>query len=89
MWVFFARSTFPPRDIAPARESPMTRVRRPSDTFNTGLVWFRRDLRSTDNDALYQALKHCERVWCVFMFDTAILQPLIDTWQARHADTQP
>ncbi|MDR6446875.1 deoxyribodipyrimidine photo-lyase [Paraburkholderia terricola] len=67
----------------------MTRVRRPSDTFNTGLVWIRRDLRSTDNDALYQALKHCERVWCVFMFDTAILQPLIDTWQARHADTQP
>jgi len=61
----------------------MTRVRRPSDTFNTGLVWFRRDLRSTDNDALYQALKHRERAWCVIVLDTTILQPLIDSWQAR------
>ena len=67
----------------------MTRVRRPSDTFNTGLVWFRRDLRSTDNDALYQALKHRERAWCVIVLDTTILQPLIDSWQARHADAQP
>jgi deoxyribodipyrimidine photo-lyase len=67
----------------------MTRVRRPSDTFSTGLVWFRRDLRSTDNAALYQGLKHCERVWWVFVFDTTILQPLIDSWQARHADAQP
>ena len=68
---------------------PMTRVRRLNDTFDTGLVWFRRDLRSTDNAALYYALKHCERVWCVFVFDTTILQPLIDAWQTRHPDTQP
>ncbi|PRY04778.1 deoxyribodipyrimidine photo-lyase [Paraburkholderia sp. BL25I1N1] len=67
----------------------MTRVRRLNDSFDTGLVWFRRDLRSTDNAALYYALKHCQRVWCVFVFDTTILQPLIDAWQARHPDTQP
>ncbi|NML31599.1 cryptochrome/photolyase family protein [Paraburkholderia antibiotica] len=62
----------------------MTRARRIDDTFDTGLVWFRRDLRSTDQAALYYALKHCERVWCVFVFDTTILQPLADTWHARH-----
>jgi deoxyribodipyrimidine photo-lyase len=55
-----------------------------NDTFDTALVWFRRDLRTTDHAALYHALKHCERVWCVFVLDTTILQPLIDTWQARH-----
>jgi deoxyribodipyrimidine photo-lyase len=66
----------------------MTRVRRLNDTFDTGLVWFRRDLRSTDNAALYYALKHCERVWCVFVFDTTILQPLVDKWLTRHPGTQ-
>jgi len=55
-----------------------------NDTFDTALVWFRRDLRTTDHAALYHALKHCERVWCLFVFDTTILQPLVDTWQARH-----
>jgi hypothetical protein len=66
----------------------MTRVRRLNDSFDTGLVWFRRDLRNTDNAAFYYALKHCERVWCAFVFDTTILQPLVDAWQARHRDTQ-
>ncbi|XUW91341.1 DNA photolyase family protein [Burkholderia sp. M6-3] len=66
----------------------MTRVRRLNDTFDTGLVWFRRDLRSTDNAALYYALKHCERVWCVFVFDTTILQPLVDKWLTRNPGTQ-
>ncbi|TSE35821.1 Deoxyribodipyrimidine photo-lyase [Tepidimonas fonticaldi] len=45
--------------------------------YDTGLMWFRRDLRAEDNAALYHALKHCRRVWCVFVFDTAILQPLL------------
>lgn len=62
----------------------MTRARRLHDTFDSGLVWFRRDLRSTDHAALYYALKHCERVWCVFVFDTTILQPIVDAWQVRH-----
>ena len=42
----------------------------------TGLMWFRRDLRSHDNAALYHALKRCQRVWCVFVFDADILTPL-------------
>jgi deoxyribodipyrimidine photo-lyase len=67
----------------------MTRVRRLSKDFDTGLVWFRRDLRSTDHAALYYALKHCQRVWCVFVFDTPILQPIIDTWRARHPKQTP
>ena len=30
-----------------------------------------------------------QRVWCAFVFDTTILQPLSDAWQTRHPDTQP
>ena len=45
--------------------------------FDRGLVWFRRDLRATDNAALHHALKACRRVWCVFVFDTDILEPLL------------
>ncbi len=44
--------------------------------FSTGLIWFRRDLRVDDNAALYRALKACEQVHCVFIFDTDILDPL-------------
>jgi deoxyribodipyrimidine photo-lyase len=61
----------------------MTRAYQLDARFRHGLVWFRRDLRTGDNAALYYALKHCERVWCVFVFDTAILQPLIDQAHAR------
>jgi deoxyribodipyrimidine photo-lyase len=67
----------------------MTRVYRLNDTFDTGLVWFRRDLRHTDNAALYYALKHCTRVWCVFVFDTTILQPLIDGWKRERGSQKP
>jgi deoxyribodipyrimidine photo-lyase len=67
----------------------MTRVRRLNTEFDTGLVWFRRDLRSTDQAALYYALKHCRRVWCVFVFDTTILQPIIETWRSRRPDHTP
>ena len=44
--------------------------------FETGLMWFRRDLRLDDNTALYQALLRCKRVFCLFVFDNAILEPL-------------
>jgi deoxyribodipyrimidine photo-lyase len=67
----------------------MARVRRLNTQFDTGLVWFRRDLRSTDQAALYYALKHCRRVWCVFVFDTAILQPILETWRGRQPDRTP
>uniref|UniRef100_UPI0040548B88 deoxyribodipyrimidine photo-lyase n=1 Tax=Niveibacterium sp. SC-1 TaxID=3135646 RepID=UPI0040548B88 len=40
------------------------------------LVWFRRDLRNTDHAALYHALKSHARVFCVFVFDREILDPL-------------
>ncbi|MGT2475027.1 cryptochrome/photolyase family protein [Paraburkholderia terrae] len=63
----------------------MTRAYQLDAHFQNGLVWFRRDLRTGDNAALYYALKHCERVWCVFVFDTTILQPLID-WAHEHDD---
>jgi deoxyribodipyrimidine photo-lyase len=39
-------------------------------------MWFRRDLRTEDNAALHHALKLCREVWCVFVFDTGILDPL-------------
>jgi deoxyribodipyrimidine photo-lyase len=44
--------------------------------FDSGLMWFRRDLRASDNAALHHALRHCRRVWCVFVFDRDILEPL-------------
>ena len=47
-----------------------------SNTYSAGLMWFRRDLRSHDNAALYHALKTCRQVHCVFIFDTEILDPL-------------
>ena len=44
--------------------------------FHAGLIWFRRDLRTDDNAALFHALRSCRRVWCVFVFDREILDPL-------------
>ncbi len=46
------------------------------NTYDQGLMWFRRDLRAEDNAALHHALKSCRQVWCVFVFDTDILDPL-------------
>ena len=40
----------------------------------TALMWFRRDLRLTDNTALARALKENERVVGVFVLDDAILR---------------
>ncbi|MGQ3123476.1 cryptochrome/photolyase family protein, partial [Variovorax sp.] len=45
-------------------------------TYPKGLMWFRRDLRVDDNAALYHALRSCRQLVCVFVFDTAILDPL-------------
>ena len=44
--------------------------------FDSGLVWFRRDLRTDDNTALCLALQQCRRVFCAFIFDRDILDPL-------------
>jgi len=45
-------------------------------TYPRGLMWFRRDLRIRDNAALYHALRSCRVVFCVFVFDTALLEGL-------------
>ncbi len=42
----------------------------------SALFWFRRDLRLSDNAALYAALKASQTVWCAFVFDTEILDKL-------------
>lgn len=46
--------------------------------FEKSLVWFRRDLRVFDHAALHHALKASKAVFCVFVFDSDILQPLLD-----------
>ena len=45
-------------------------------SFDTALVWFRRDLRAFDHAALHRALTQSTRVYCVFIFDTDILDGL-------------
>ncbi len=47
------------------------------------LCWFRRDLRLHDHAALYHALKRHDRVHCVFVFDTDILDSLQDRQDRR------
>jgi deoxyribodipyrimidine photo-lyase len=44
--------------------------------YQTGLMWFRRDLRVEDNAALHHALKSCVQVFCFFVFDRDILDDL-------------
>ena len=46
------------------------------DPVDRALVWFRRDLRADDHAALHHALRHARQVWCVFVFDTTILDDL-------------
>lgn len=40
---------------------------------HSSLFWFRRDLRLSDNRALFEACKNSEAVYTVFVFDTNIL----------------
>lgn len=47
------------------------------DRPSSRLVWFRRDLRIDDHAALYHALRAGGPVWCVFVFDTDILDELL------------
>jgi len=44
---------------------------------DSALVWFRRDLRAHDQAALYHALTSARRVFCAFIFDRDILDPLL------------
>ena len=48
----------------------------PDKPLDRALVWLRRDLRVDDHAALYHALRAARQVWCVFVLDRAILDPL-------------
>ena len=48
------------------------------------LVWLRRDLRTCDHAALHHALRSARQVWCCFIFDRDILDPLLQ--HGRTAD---
>ena len=52
-------------------------------TYQKSLVWFRRDLRDFDHAALYHALKSSQQVFCVFVFDTEILDLLTNKADRR------
>lgn len=47
------------------------------------LFWFRRDLRLADNHGLYQALTNHEHVLPIFIFDTNILDKLVEVADRR------
>ena len=49
------------------------------------IIWFRRDLRLSDNAALYHALKAGQPVLPIFIFDTHILSQLEDKQDPRVA----
>ena len=51
---------------------------------DAALVWLRRDLRTADQAALHHALRAARRVWCLFVFDREILDPLLEA--GRRAD---
>ena len=53
--------------------------------YQKSLVWFRRDLRDFDHAALYHALKNSAQVFCVFVFDTEILD-LLENKQDRRVE---
>ena len=44
--------------------------------YSRALVWFRRDLRTADHAALHFACHQARQVWCAFIFDSDILDPL-------------
>jgi deoxyribodipyrimidine photo-lyase len=48
----------------------------PSERVDRALVWFRRDLRADDHAALYHALRTAREVYCAFILDREILDPL-------------
>ena len=53
-----------------------TRPHAATEVVDRSLVWMRRDLRLTDHAALARAAREARRLWCVFVFDREILDPL-------------
>ena len=56
---------------------------RPANSPTRALVWLRRDLRWDDNAALFHALRRFDQVFCVFVFDTDILDALSNRYDRR------
>jgi deoxyribodipyrimidine photo-lyase len=55
----------------------------PDKRYGRALVWFRRDLRDYDHAALCRALSQGRQVYCVFVFDSDILDALQDKADRR------
>ncbi len=55
---------------------PLKQNPAPERALDRALVWLRRDLRSHDHAALHQALRSARQVWCVFVFDSELLDSL-------------
>ena len=53
---------------------------------DTGLMWFRNDLRTTDNTALHHALTHCRRVHAVYVFEPPAAAPTTRPLSDRSAE---
>ena len=51
-------------------------LRAVNKALDRALVWLRRDLRADDHAALHHALRSARQVWCAFVFDRTILEPL-------------
>jgi len=51
--------------------------------YERALVWFRRDLRVEDNAAFSRALDEAKAVYCVFVFDTELLDALTEKCDRR------
>ncbi|MDE3207616.1 MAG: deoxyribodipyrimidine photo-lyase [Pseudomonadota bacterium] len=54
-----------------------------SAIYETALVWFCRDLRNFDHAALHAALSTAKNVYCLFVFDTDILDALSERQDRR------
>jgi deoxyribodipyrimidine photo-lyase len=65
------RGAAPARPAARINDLDAIRVK-----YDKALFWFRRDLRHVDNAGLYRALKSGGQVYCVFVFDTEIVDAL-------------
>ena len=57
-------------------DTPDVHPHHPTPPLPAALVWFRRDLRADDHAALFHALQAARQVWCVFVFDSCILDAL-------------
>ena len=55
----------------------------PPNAPRRALVWFRRDLRDHDHAALARATHEADEVYCAFVFDREILDPLADPADRR------